>query len=82
MTDLFGSPMADADFSPKPKPRLLAVLPHYRKAESKDRRCGTCARCQMWEGSRRWYKCDLVGGHSERTDVRVGHVCDAWEKQP
>jgi len=52
---------------------------HYRKAETKEVRCSTCIHSARFKQSKRWYKCELLGGGSEATDIRMGHVCDLWK---
>lgn len=86
MTDLFGAPMMDDDFRRRPKTLITKVLGplHYRKAETREKSCKTCARCFMHGSARRhWFKCDLVGSsNGPATDVRAGRVCDSWRATP
>ena len=84
MTDLFGNTITEKDFEPLPKTMIQKTLGkwHYRKAETKERRCATCANCFLKAGhAKRYYKCRYVGcTASPASDIRAGHVCDAWAK--
>lgn len=83
MTDLFGNPMTDADFAPTPKTMLQRVLGplHYRPCDEEWRRCGTCRKHVERKATNVYHKCLLLGtSYSMSTDIRVYHVCDAWEK--
>jgi hypothetical protein len=84
VTDLFGAPMTDADFARKPKPALARILGplHYRKAETREQRCATCAHHMINCHARNYHKCDLAGSsNSPATDIRAGWVCDAWRAE-
>jgi hypothetical protein len=62
--------------------RKLGPL-HYRPSTDKSVRCATCTHRFLKAGhAKRYYKCDLVGcTASPASDIRMGHVCDAWSKQ-
>ena len=81
MIDLFGNPITNLDFELNRKTLIRKVLGplNYRECEEDWRRCGTCAKHVVRRG--RYHKCKLLGtSFSAATDIRVYHVCDAWER--
>lgn len=42
--------------------------------------CGSCAHCVGHRQAQSWYKCALIGGHSNATDIRLSWpACSAWK---
>jgi hypothetical protein len=85
MTDLFGNEAPTKEYTGRHQHTILAkrLGPlHYRKAQDRSVRCATCAHHFLRCGHQRIYhKCDLVGcSFSSATDIRAGHVCNAWRK--
>jgi hypothetical protein len=83
MIDLFGVESQEREYTGHPGMGPRQRTKHenrYRLAESKERRCGTCARhFRSRGGARVYHKCELIGcSASEATDIRVSWVCDAW----
>lgn len=54
----------------------------YRKSNDKIRRCKNCKHLRGFRyHDKNYYKCALIGySHSEATDIRLNHVCNAFEK--
>lgn len=81
MIDLFGNEVTK-EYTGRHQKTLIAkkLGPlHYRKSEDKAVRCKTCSNLLDCRG---YYKCRLLGSTmSPATDIRVGHVCDAWKKE-
>jgi hypothetical protein len=80
MEDLFGAPITEADFAPRPKTMIERGLRRYRyrKRSNDVQCCRTCVRAFKRDG--RFYKCELVGcTASSASDIKAFNVCDAWE---
>lgn len=79
--DLWGN-LVESGEAPRTIIHRHRIRYHYRKAENKAQRCVTCENMRVNGYSRNYYKCLLIGlGHSFSTDIRLGHVCDAWRKK-
>jgi hypothetical protein len=81
MTDLFGEEVGKEYTGRHPHTLIEKKLGplHYRKSEDKEKRCKTCVNLFSCRG---YYKCKLLGtSMSPATDIRVGHICDAWKKE-
>lgn len=58
----------------------------YKKAEqNSSARCKNCkhliSKLAICPSEKNYYKCELLGrSSSSATDIRLGYVCDLWEK--
>lgn len=84
MKSLFGNEIADTDKKPGSVYQSFKAFNRYRKSENKEQRCKVCRflACNEMRSTRRYYKCKLMGcSCSAATDIRVGHVCDKFERE-
>jgi hypothetical protein len=86
MIDLFGNdtPITESSKVGKlSKYQLFKLRYKYRKAETKDKRCFSCANHQLYEyHDKLYHKCSLMGeSHSAATDIRISNVCAQFKEE-
>lgn len=83
MKDLFGEEVAEFEPRKGTSPYIqFKGWYNYRLSDSKDVRCKNCEHLlRQHHHDKKYKKCVLMGvSRSSATDIKVGHVCDKWQK--